>query len=195
MAEIPILGPGDVRDWRGHVLAQYGPPAYVRRGTQVEAAYEQLLNQCRRQRDEWLTMPRLCLGVFRALSGDWVRLRPLLQDDGQLAILVELETILQPPSRPQAEVTSSTRKLRLALHDLVESLDRFNRRWQVYLPTVDLAPINQLRDGYNRYYVLEKECAVRSARIARQGFVPMQPLTIEELAAEFPLLPVPRFCD
>jgi hypothetical protein len=191
MDEIPIPGSGNVRDLHSHVLAQYGPPAYIRRGAQVEAAYEQLFNHCRRQRDEWLAMPRLCLGVLHTLAGEWPRLRPLVADDGQLAVLVELETILQPRSRLETEATSSTRKLRLALRDLVESLERFNRRWQVFLPTVDLTSINQLRDGYNRYYVLEKECAVRSPRIARQGFRPLPPLAVTDLAAALPPLPVP----
>jgi hypothetical protein len=191
MDEIPILGRGDAGDLHRQVLAQHGPPAYVRRGAGVEAAYEQLLNQCHRQRDEWLVMPRFRLGVLHALADDWPRLRPLLADDGQLAVLVELVTILQPRLRDHVEATLSTGKLRLALLDLVESLERFNRRWQLFLPTVDLAPINQLRDGYNRYYVLEKECAVRSPRIARQGFRPLPPLTVTDLAAALPALPVP----
>jgi len=191
MDDIPILSRGDAGDLHRQVLTQHGPPAYVRRGARVEAAYEQLLNQCRRQRDEWLAMPRLHLGVLHALAGDWPWLRPLLADDGQLAVLVELEMTLQPRSRDQAETRSSTRKLRLALLDLVESLERFNRRWQLFLPTLDLTPINQLRDGYNRYYVLEKECAVRSPRIARQGFRPLPPLAVTDLAAALPTLPVP----
>ena len=57
---------------------------------------------------------------------------------------------------------------------------------------MDLSAVNELRKGYNRYYVLEKECAVRSARIARQGFAPLPPLTTGDLVAQFPLLPVPR---
>ena len=56
------------------------------------------------------------------------------------------------------------------------------------LLTVDLARVNQLRDGYNRYYVLEKECAVRSPKVARQGFRPLPPLTTADLAAELPPL-------
>jgi hypothetical protein len=191
MDEIPILGHGEAGDLHRQVLAQYGPPAYIRRGAQVEAAYEQLVNQCRRQRDEWLAMPRLRFGVLHALAGDWLRLRPVLAGDDQLAVLVELETILQPRSRRETEATSSTRKLRLGLLELVESLERFNRRWQAFLPTVDRTRINQLRDGYNRYYVLEKECAVQSPRIARQGFRPLSPLAVTGLAAALPALPVP----
>jgi hypothetical protein len=54
-----------------------------------------------------------------------------------------------------------------------------------------LNQVNDLRDGYNRYYVLEKECAVRSFRLARQGFCPLEPLTVEDITALFPLLHVP----
>ena len=63
-------------------------------------------------------------------------------------------------------------------------------KWE--LGQVDVAEVNRLRDGYNRWYVLEKECAVRSHAVARQGFVPLPPLTSAELAEHLPLLPVPR---
>jgi hypothetical protein len=68
----------------------------------------------------------------------------------------------------------------------------FNRRWSPFLETVDLTGLNRLRDGYNRFYVLEKECVVRSPRLARQGYLPLPPMTLDELAALFPPLPVPR---
>jgi hypothetical protein len=75
------------------------------------------------------------------------------------------------------------------LAELRESLELFNRRWDAFLPTLDLRHVNELRDGYNRYFVLEKECAVRSARVAREGFVPLSPLTVQELFRHLPLLP------
>lgn len=81
------------------------------------------------------------------------------------------------------------------MRELHESLEHFNQHWRAFLTGVDVTAVNDLRDKYNRYYVLEKECAVRSARVARQGFVRMEPLTIEDLAAQFPLLPVPRLRD
>ncbi|MFQ3591815.1 MAG: hypothetical protein SNJ82_01335, partial [Gemmataceae bacterium] len=55
--------------------------------------------------------------------------------------------------------------------------------------TIDLSPVNQLREGYNRWYVLEKSCALRNEAVARLGFTPLQPLTHEEVAAQFPALP------
>jgi hypothetical protein len=57
---------------------------------------------------------------------------------------------------------------------------------------IEMVPLNALREAYNRHYLLEKECAVRSVRLARQGFQPLEPLTAGDLNALFPPLPVPR---
>ena len=95
-----------------YLLGRYAAPAYARRARRVEDAYADLLDACRRQRDEWLEPVRWLLG--------------------------------------------------------------------------------ELRDGYNRFYVLEKECAVHSPVIARQGFRPLEPLTAADLVAALPPLPVPR---
>ncbi|HVS34068.1 MAG TPA: hypothetical protein VMS17_00705, partial [Gemmataceae bacterium] len=58
---------------------------------------------------------------------------------------------------------------------------------------VDVHRVNDLRDGYNRYYLLEKECALRSPRLARQGYRPLAPLTVQELEALMPPLPMLLF--
>ncbi len=79
-----------------------------------------------------------------------------------------------------------------ALRELNESLESFNRRWRAFLEGVNLAHVNELREGYNRYYVLEKECALRSPFLARQGFVRMPPATVADIAALLPPLPIPR---
>ena len=73
--------------------------------------------------------------------------------------------------------TRSLRVLRRALHELRASIIRFNERWNAFLPTVDLSELNAQREAYNRYYLLEKECALRSARLARQGFRRLEPLS------------------
>jgi hypothetical protein len=189
--DVPILGGGDDRLFKTFE-AQYDAPAYVRRARQVEDAWEGILHRCRRQRDEWLGMVRTRLGLLRGLAGDWAALRPWLTDDEQVAVLQHLEALLQPRLRVPVQRTSSGWALRRALRELNESLERFNRRWQAFLPGVDLTQVNELRDGYNRYYLLEKECAVRSVRVARQGFRRLEPLTTEAVAAALPALPVPR---
>jgi hypothetical protein len=190
--DVPILGRGDDHKLLKTFEAQFDAPAYVRRARQVEDAWESLVHRCRQQRDEWLGMARVRLGLLRGLAGDWAALRPWLANDDQLGVLRHLEALLQPRLRSPVERTSSARALRRALRDLVESLERFNQRWQAFLPGVDLTHVNELRDGYNRYYLLEKECAVRSARVARQGFRRLEPLTTEALASVLPALPVPR---
>ena len=57
---------------------------------------------------------------------------------------------------------------------------------------VKLDAVNDLRDGYNRYYLIEKECAIRSPTLARRGFVRLEPLKHENLFEALPLLPLPR---
>jgi hypothetical protein len=174
------------------VLSQYDAPAYVRRAREVEGALQHLLARCRQQREEWLQMVRTRLGLLRALAGEWSALRPWLRDGAQVTCLEELHAALQPRLRAVVAPTASPRALLSALRALIESIERFNRRWQAFLPTVDLAHINQLRVGYNRYYVLEKECAVRSPQVARQGFQALPPLTVDELTQMLPPLALPQ---
>jgi hypothetical protein len=190
--DIPILGRGDDHRALQHFVAQYGAPAYVRRARQVQEAFDNLLARCGRQREEWLALVRVRLGTLQALAGDWGVFRPWLVDETQIDLLQELAVTLSPRLRAPVERTSSPRLLRRALGELRDSLEHFNRRWLAFLPTVELAEVNELRQGYNRYYLLEKECAVRSARVARQGYRPLPLLTSADLAALLPPLPVPR---
>lgn len=174
------------------VAAFYDAPAYVRRAREVEGALEGLWQRCRQQRGKWLELVAVRLGQMHALAGSWQRLRPWLADESQVELLTCLEADLSPRLRCPVAMTSSARVMRRALRELCESIECFNQRWQAFVPGVDLAAINALRADYNRYYVFEKECAVRSARLARQGFVPLAPLTPADVAARFPLLDVPR---
>lgn len=191
MDDIPILGGQEDRRFFNQVTAHYDAPAYVRRAQQVQGAYEQLLARCRRQRDEWLGLVRTRLGTVYALAGEWERLGPLLADDGQLEGLRRAFQELDPRLRLPVKPTVSARALRRALEELRESAERFNRRWQAFLDDLDLTTVNELREGYNRYYVLEKECAVGNPRLARHGFRSLPPLTVEDLARLFPRVPVP----
>src|SRR5262249_20854681 len=155
----------DGRQAFNEVLAHYDGPAYMRRARRVQASYEQLLNDCRRQRDEWLAMARIRLGTLRGLAGTWDTLTPHLADDEQVRKLEQLWTILDPRLRVPIEPTTSIRTLRAALHRLAESIATFNQRWLPYIRGLDLSALNAERADYNRYYLLEKECAVRSPYI------------------------------
>ena len=174
------------------VLSQYDVPAFVRRGRRAQEAYQDLLHRCRQQRVEWLAMPTLHMGQLAALAVDLERLTPLLADAGQVDVLRQLEQELKPRLRVPVAPATSRRPLRTALHELCESMHRFNRRWLDYLPRVNLAPVNGVRADYNRYYLLEKECSLRSPTLARMGFCPLRPVTLDDLMAELPPLPVPQ---
>jgi hypothetical protein len=192
--DLHIIGRNDDRLFK-QFEAHYDVPAYVRRARGVQDAFEHLLRTCRAKRDELLAMVRTRVGVLHGLAGDWAVLRPLLADDEQVHALRQLHADLNPKLRVPVTPTSSLWALRRAIRELSESIERFNRRWQEFLPKVDLTRVNELRDGYNRYYLLEKECAVRSPRLARQGFHRLEPLTTEELVLLLPPLPVPRLAS
>ena len=189
--ELAILGKEEDSIFK-QFLVSYDVPAFIRRARQTEAAWEDLLNRCRRQREEWLVLVRQRLGALQVMAGDLSRLLPWLRNEAQLAVLVSLIETLKPAPSRCAVFTSFSRPLRGALRELVESLERFNRKWSEFLGTLDLGTVNEQRDAYNRYYVLEKECAVRSPRLARQGFQPLPPVTSEEVRDLFPPLDVPE---
>jgi hypothetical protein len=174
------------------VLAQYDAPAYVRRARAVEQAYEALLARCRQQREQWLEMVRLRVGILRATAGDWEALRPHVADDAQLDLLRNLHDTLAPLLRAPVEPTRAARPLRQALLELQQSIRRFNRRWEDYLAALDVAEVNEARAKYNRYYLLEKECALRSQAVARQGFRRLEPISPDDVARLFPPLACPR---
>lgn len=186
--------PDDELRVRMMVAAQYDAPAYVRRARGVETAYEQLLERCRRQRAEWLFGPRLHLGALRAAVGAWSDLRPLLADDEQVIALDRLHGETGDPAVPMTGPGSRAGRRR-ALLRLAASVARFNRRWLVFVQKLHLGEVNRLRDGYNRYYLLEKECAVGPARLLPQLFCRLPPLTVSHVLAELPPLPVPRLAE
>lgn len=192
MDEVPNPGMDDERRLFKQFAAQHGEPAFARRARHVQEGLEILLERCGKRREELIAMVRLHLGTLHALAGQWGALRPLLADEEQVRLLQGLHDELTPTLRIPVEPTSSPRKLRRALIDLRDSLDRFNQAWQDFLRQVDVGRVNQLRDGYNRWYLLEKECALRSPRLARMGFRPLEPLTLDELGSSLPPLPVPR---
>lgn len=169
----------------------FDAPAFVRRAREVEDAWTGLLESCRRERKRLLEMPRMRLARFFALAQPACDTLPSLCTDDELTYLRELHQEWKPQLRGAVKPTRSATGLERAKDDLRRSFRRFNVRWSKYLSALDLGPINHLRDGYNRFYLLEKECALWSSRIAQDGFVPLKYAKVEDLAKEFPLLRVP----
>jgi hypothetical protein len=189
------LGADSEQRQLNELASLFDAPAYIRRARGVEEALEQLLCRCRSQRETWLLMPRLHLGQLHDLAGQWATLLPLLADEQQLALLERLWSELSPKLRLPLQPTRSLRRLKRQLRELCSSLHLFNERWLTFIAQVDLSEVNARREGYNRYYVLEKACALRSDLLARHGFVPHSLMNAEELLAHLPTLPVPRLRD
>src|SRR5260370_42605317 len=80
-------------------VSHFDAPAYVRRGRQVQDAFEDLVDRCAAQRREWLAMPTLRLGPLFALSGDLDRLIPILANAEQDPVLLALQAALRPQLR------------------------------------------------------------------------------------------------
>jgi hypothetical protein len=191
MEDVPT--PASITDGRElkEVLASFDGPAFLRRARRVQEALDGLLARGRHQRREWLVVTTILVGQLEALADGWDNLRPLLADDAQLDVLRRLKAELQPSLRAPPEPTTSTWAHLGCLRELIDCLHFFNGRWGHYLDTLDLGPINELRAGYNRHYVFEKECAVGSPAVARQNFRPLEPLTRADLDVLLPPLPVP----
>lgn len=189
MEEVP--GVGGEKQQYAELLAAFDAPAYVRRARGVEEALDRLLARCRKQHDEWLLMVRIRLATLFALADDWAALRPVLGDD-DIDRLRALHADLAPTLRRPISPTTSAAVLRRAVQQLIVSIDRFNRRWEPFLRKQDVGPVNELRDGYNKWYVVEKACALRSDLLARHGFTPLPMLDHAELFRLLPLLPEVR---
>jgi hypothetical protein len=87
------------------------------------------------------------------------------------------------------------RRQRQIARDLIESVLRFNQRWQQFVDRINLDPTNHVIEQYNRYYVLEKECFMGSPRRAARHFTPVSPITVAMLIEYHPTLPVPEQFD
>jgi hypothetical protein len=168
-------------------VAQYEAPAYIRRARQVELAYEEALEQCSRKRQELLTGVRWHLKALDAAIGD-----EALRSIFGAATIEAIEQLRREAGserlRGAGGPWGSPKRL---LRELRESVARFNRRWTAYLERFDLSELNRLRDGYNRHYLLEKECAVGSVRLAATTFRRLEPLTHSQLLDLFPRAPMP----
>lgn len=163
-------------------------PAFLRRARQVDETWRDVLERCRREREALLEMPRMRLARLFALARRPELLLEGLLRPGELEYLQTLHDGWHPRLRSAVRPAKSAADLARPLSDLARSFARFNRRWMTRVNEIDFSRVNSLREQYNLYYVLEKECAVRSARVALQGFAPKPPATVADVLAAFPLL-------
>jgi hypothetical protein len=168
------------------ILGLFDAPAFARRGRDVEFALAGLRGICVRERIARLEMISLRLRQWCSIAdpGGWIGVLEQPIDD-----IWHLALDGDPPYADSSALPS--RRLRVA-RDLIHSVERFNRLWLQFLEGLNLDPLNQLIEQYNRYYLLEKECSLGSVRAAARSFRPIAPLTLPVLRQDYPLLPLPR---
>jgi hypothetical protein len=172
------------------LLGLFDLPAFARRGQDVEYSLKRLHSRCRQQRGEYLEMVRLRLRQWsRVAAGpdDWSEVFTAPIDSLWHLTASEPPTWALRPAPP--------RQQRAVARDLIVSVRRFNQRWRQFLESVNLGPTNQVIDQYNKYYLLEKECVIGSARLAARHFTPVPGVSTEALLTEYPPLPVPELKD
>ena len=172
------------------LASQDEAPAFVRRTEDLEMTRQAVLAACQSARERLLEMPKLRLGQLHAhIQGDWSALENWLVPPDVLAQLRALYDVWQPQLRAPVMPTSSPDRWKQAYAELDQSFARFNRRWHEFLSEVDLGEINRLRENYNKWYVIEKACALGSDRLAAIGFRELDPMDAAEILRDLPYLP------
>jgi hypothetical protein len=181
---------GDVEAEIKEIMGLFDAPAFARRGLELDDSLRRLQDRCRRARADRLDMVHLRLRQWaRAASGPeaW---------SGVFAGSIEPLWPLSGAEAPRwAKVPASIRQQRSIARDLIAAVLRFNQRWSEFLDRLNLEPVNLVIDQYNRYYLIEKECVMGSARLAARFFRPVPRLTRQQLLDDHPLLPVPELLD
>jgi len=172
------------------MMGLFDVPAFARRGQELDETVRRLHDRCRRARGDRLDMVRLRLRQWaRAVSGP---------DAWSTEFSTPIEPLwpLAEADPPQWAVSPAPIRQRRAIaRDLIAAVLRFNLRWSQFLDHWNLEPANRVIDHYNRYYLIEKECVMGSARLAARFFRPVSRLTREQLLRDHPLLPVPEVLD
>lgn len=182
----PLAALGDGELTLEHLCNLDSAPAFVRRGQDVEDAFNRLHSHCRRVRTDMLEMVHLRLRQWAAVASgpdDWA--------DRFDRPVAPLWSLANAPTEPLwADRPASARRRRAVAHDLIASMARFNRRWSRHVEELNLDSINVLIDGYNRYYLIEKELLIGSARLAARLFRVYPSVTVEHVFERHPPLPV-----
>jgi hypothetical protein len=182
----PAIG-RDIETEVKELMGLFDLPAFARRGQELECSVRRIHDRCRTARTPMLEMACLRLGQWcSAVTGpaDWC---------GVFATSIEPLWPLAGAEPPRWSGALGPLRRRFAIaRDLRAAVVRFNRRWLHFLEHLNLEPTNSVIGDYNRYYVLEKECVLGSARLAARFFNPGSKLTKDGLLYDHPTLPVPE---
>ncbi len=137
-------------------------------------------------------MSRMRLSRVFFLSDEWTRFLDSVCAKDDVEYLTRLYDEWKPVLRSVVKPARNEKELRKAVSELALSFESFNRRWNRSVQEIDIESLNRLREGYNRYYVFEKECALGSSLLAQLGFVKQKPVSAEDLLELFPPLKIPQ---
>ena len=168
------------------LLGMFEVPAFARRGQDLEFLLARLRDRLVRERGAMLVMVRLRIRQWTSVAVSYADGSDLISGP----IEESIRRVMNEPPPNWAASPGPKRKRIVAARDLIASVDRFNRRWSKFLNELKLEPFNARIDDYNRYYLLEKECAFGSAKVAARGFQEVSRLTVEGLLEDHPLLPI-----
>ena len=163
--------------------AALGVPAFVRRANALEEALTTLHDRIRAERSRRL---RYLHGAARELEAS--RQRGAALPPGIASALEEItgEGTRFRPGAP-APAVPSPRRAAMLIRRLRRRIIEFNARWSAYLAAASLDEVRSLQIGYNRWYPLEREFALRGVRMS---FTPVRLLEREDLIRMHPGLPV-----
>jgi hypothetical protein len=183
---LPTMNAGIETDIK-ELMGLFDVPAFARRGQDLEITLRRLHERCRSAREALLDMVRLRLRQWsRAATG------PQAWSEVFVSSIEPLWPLSGAEDPNWAEAPAPFRQRSIIATDLIASVVRFNHRWTQFLDRLNLDPVNLVIDQYNRYYVLEKECVMGSARLAARHFSPVPNITRETLSHDHPSLPVPQ---
>jgi hypothetical protein len=169
------------------LMGLFDLPAFARRGQDVEATVQRLHDRCERVRSQMFEMVRLRLRQWSGAAAgpeSWL---------GVFTSTIEhLWVVTGAPPPRWSDSDAPLKRRRSIANDLIAAVDRANRRWLEALDQLNLDPTNLVIEEYNRYYLLEKECVMGSARLAARHFSPIPLLTKSMLLADHLTIPVPE---
>lgn len=169
------------------ILGLFDTPAFARRGQEVERAIGALDDRCREERARRLKPVEKALRAWALTASgpdSWESCGFAGPVDG-LWVACDAEPCWGSRSAPGFA-------RRRAADALVAAVRAFNGRWPAVIESLGFDAVNALIDGYNRFYLLEKECVVGSPRLAARLFRPLRAIAIGDLLARYPLLPDPE---
>ena len=171
------------------IAGSFDEPAFLRRARDTENAWVFLLERARKQQAEWLNIPTLRLGRLAMLAPHFQACEPFITADSA-SDLRSLHSKWNPQLKRMLAPATKQSQVQAAIDQLIAAFERFNTRWSSYVADLDYDYVNNMRQQYNRWYVIEKECALQSFRTATTGFKPLPMVTVEDVTALLPLLPV-----